>query len=95
LELQIANPQILRIIPLLQIRKFLRSARPQIANPQFFMINPQITNLQFTNVCHSANGKSANFHHRTEMMNRSAPFWPFHGKTTLKSAAGLCDRNIL
>jgi hypothetical protein len=36
LELQIANPQILWIIPLLEIRKFLRIARPQkIVTPQF------------------------------------------------------------
>jgi hypothetical protein len=41
---QIANPQILGLIPLLQIRKFLRCTSPQIANPQIFMIKPQIAN---------------------------------------------------
>ncbi len=47
---QIANPQILELIPLLQIRKFLRYASPQIANPQ--IANPQIANLQnTTNFC--------------------------------------------
>ncbi len=35
---QIANP----LIPLLQIRKFIRCANPQIANLQNFMINSQI-----------------------------------------------------
>ncbi len=38
-SLQIANPQILGPISLSLNRKFLRCASPQIANPQFFMIN--------------------------------------------------------
>jgi len=42
----------LGLIPLSQIRKFLRSASPQIANPQIFMINTQIANPQiFTKYC--------------------------------------------
>jgi hypothetical protein len=41
-SLQIANLQILGLILLSQIRKFLRCASLQIANPQIFMINPQI-----------------------------------------------------
>jgi sorbitol-specific phosphotransferase system component IIBC len=40
---KIANPQILGLILLSQIRKFLRCVNPQIANPQIFMINPQIS----------------------------------------------------
>jgi hypothetical protein len=34
---QITNPQILGLIPQLQIRKFLRCANPHIANPQIFL----------------------------------------------------------
>jgi hypothetical protein len=45
---QIANPQILVLIPLSQIRNFLRYASPQIANPQIFMIIPQIANPQIS-----------------------------------------------
>jgi hypothetical protein len=41
---QIANPQILGLISLSQILKFLKYASPQIANEQIFMINPQIAN---------------------------------------------------
>jgi hypothetical protein len=41
-SLQIENLQILGLILLSQIRKFLRCASPQIANPRIFMINPQI-----------------------------------------------------
>jgi hypothetical protein len=44
LSLQIPNPQIIILIPQLQICKFSRSANPLIANPQFFMIIPQIGN---------------------------------------------------
>jgi hypothetical protein len=40
---QIANPQILGLIPQSQIRKFLRCASPQIANPQICYVNPQIS----------------------------------------------------
>jgi hypothetical protein len=47
-SIQIGNPQILGLIELLQIRKLLMSARPQIANPQIFKINLQIANLQFS-----------------------------------------------
>jgi hypothetical protein len=36
-----ANPQILGLIPLLNIRKFLRFASPQSASPQIFVMNPQ------------------------------------------------------
>jgi hypothetical protein len=43
---QIANPQILGLISLSQILKFLRYASPQIANEQIFVINPQIANQQ-------------------------------------------------
>jgi hypothetical protein len=39
---QIANPKILGLVPLPQIRKFLRYASPQIENPQTFMIISQI-----------------------------------------------------
>jgi hypothetical protein len=41
---QIANPQILGLIPQLKIRKFLKCASPQIANPQTatFAEGPQI-----------------------------------------------------
>ncbi len=45
---QIANPQILGLIPQLQINKFLRCASPQIANPQIFMIYLQIENPQMS-----------------------------------------------
>ncbi len=44
---QIAIPHINGLIPLTQIRKFLRCDNPKIANLQIFMINPQIANLQF------------------------------------------------
>jgi hypothetical protein len=36
---QIANPQILGLTPLSQIRKFLMHAIPQITNPQIFIVN--------------------------------------------------------
>ncbi len=36
----------LGLIQLSQIWKFMRCVRPQIANPQIFMINPQIANPQ-------------------------------------------------
>ncbi len=41
---QIVNSQILVLILLLQIRKYLRYASPQIANLQIFMNNPEIAN---------------------------------------------------
>jgi hypothetical protein len=82
LEPRIANPQILWIIPLLQIRKFLRIARQQIANPQIFMIN-----LQITNVCQSANGKSANFF---TMEQNDDPFSPFLALQILIRAMWIC-----
>jgi hypothetical protein len=40
----IAYPQILGLIPMSQIRKFLSCANPQKANLQIFVINPQIAN---------------------------------------------------
>jgi hypothetical protein len=40
---QIANRQILGLIPLSQIRKFLRYASQQIANLPVCVINPQIS----------------------------------------------------
>jgi hypothetical protein len=46
-SLQIDNHQILGLIPLVQIRKFLRCASPQISNSQIFMINPQIFMITF------------------------------------------------
>jgi hypothetical protein len=49
---QIANPQILGLITLSQIRKFLRWASPQIANRQIVIINPQIPNLQTSTNAH-------------------------------------------
>ncbi len=45
------NPQILGLIPLLQIYTFLRFASPQIANSQVLMINPQIANPQISTKC--------------------------------------------
>jgi hypothetical protein len=45
---QIANLQILGLIPLSQISKILMCVSPQIANPQIFMINPQVANLQIS-----------------------------------------------
>jgi hypothetical protein len=45
---QISNPQILWLIALSQIRKFLRYASQQIANPQIFIINPQIATPQIS-----------------------------------------------
>ncbi len=41
---QIVNSQILVLILLSQIRKYLRYASPQIANLQIFMNNPEIAN---------------------------------------------------
>jgi hypothetical protein len=41
---QIANPKILGLIPMSQIGTIFWCASPQIANPQIFMINPQIAN---------------------------------------------------
>jgi hypothetical protein len=43
---QMAIPQILGLIQQSQIRKFLRHASPQTANPQIFMLYLQIANLQ-------------------------------------------------
>jgi hypothetical protein len=40
--------QVLVSISLSQIRKLLRCASPQIANPKFFIINPQVANPQNT-----------------------------------------------
>ncbi len=40
--LKFANPQILSLIPLSQIRKFLSIASPQIPNPQIFMKKSRI-----------------------------------------------------
>jgi hypothetical protein len=40
---QIANPQILGLVTLKQILKFPRYASSQIANPQIYLINPQIS----------------------------------------------------
>jgi hypothetical protein len=45
---QIANLQILGLILLSQIHKYLLSDSQQIANPQIFMINQQIANPQFS-----------------------------------------------
>ncbi len=45
---QMAKPQFLRLIPLSQIRKFLRCASPQIAIAKIFMIQPQIANPQIS-----------------------------------------------
>jgi hypothetical protein len=64
---QIANPQIPGLIPLSQIRKFLRYASPQIANPQIFFINPKIATPQIspkycTNLYHNSS-KSCPFNH--------------------------------
>jgi hypothetical protein len=42
------GPQILGLIPQLQIRQFLRCASPQIANPQIFLIFLQIAKLQIS-----------------------------------------------
>jgi hypothetical protein len=42
LFLQIANPQILGLIPLLQIYKFRSHATPRIPNPQIFIVNAKI-----------------------------------------------------
>ncbi len=39
---QVRKPQILGLIPLSEIRKFFWCVSLQIANPQFFIINPQI-----------------------------------------------------
>ncbi len=47
--LQSANPQIFGLTLQSEIRKFRRCARPQITNPQIFMINPQIANPQISN----------------------------------------------
>ncbi len=44
---QISNPQILRLILLSQIHKILRCASLQIANPQIFMVAPQIANVMY------------------------------------------------
>ncbi len=43
---QTANPEILVLIPLPQIRKFLRRAHPQIESSEIFMNNLRITNMQ-------------------------------------------------
>ncbi len=43
---QIANPKILGLIPLSQIRKFLWCASPEVVNPQIFMNYPQILYLE-------------------------------------------------
>ncbi len=45
---QIANPEILRLIPQWQIPKFLRCARPHKKSQiqKFVMIKPQVANLQ-------------------------------------------------
>jgi hypothetical protein len=51
---QVANQNILRLVPQLQLRKFLtyEYASPQIANPQIFMIYLQIANMQiYTKYC--------------------------------------------
>jgi hypothetical protein len=61
-SLQIANLQILGLILLSQIRKFLRCASPQIANPQIFMINPQISSKFCTFL--SKNSPSSRLFHR-------------------------------
>jgi hypothetical protein len=54
---QVANPHILSLIPLSQIRKLLRCAIPQIKNSQIFFINPQISNSQISRkYCHIAKG---------------------------------------
>ncbi len=45
---QIENLEILRLILISEIRKFLMCASLQIANPQIFMINPQITKLHIS-----------------------------------------------
>jgi hypothetical protein len=42
------SPQILGIIPLPHIRKFLRWGSPQIENPQIYMTIPQIDNLKIS-----------------------------------------------
>jgi hypothetical protein len=45
---QIANPQILGFIPLLQIRKFFRCVNLQISNPQIFITIRTSANLYQT-----------------------------------------------
>jgi len=47
---QVANSQnsSAHFFPLLQIRKFIRCASPQIANPKIFMISPQTANPQIS-----------------------------------------------
>ncbi len=54
---QFANQHILRSIPLYQIRKFLRWACSQIANPQFFQTILQIADPLISYVCQFANRK--------------------------------------
>jgi hypothetical protein len=46
---QTANPKILSLLPLSQIRKFLLCTSRQVANPQIFMIYPQISYFKSAN----------------------------------------------
>jgi hypothetical protein len=52
--LQNTNQQVLGLILLLQIRKFLRCASPQILKPKIFMIDQQITNPHFHTKLHNS-----------------------------------------
>jgi hypothetical protein len=47
--LQSANSQIFVLTLQSEIRKFRRCTRPQITNPQIFLINPEIANPQISN----------------------------------------------
>ncbi len=58
----IANLQNLGLIPLPQINKFLRRASLQIVNPQFLMVNPQITNRKFLGCYSPLNANPQVFH---------------------------------
>jgi hypothetical protein len=51
---QVANPQILDLILLSQIRKFLNYACPHVANPQIFMNNQHINKFlqNSAQLCH-------------------------------------------
>jgi hypothetical protein len=69
-------------IPQAQIRKFLGYASPQIANPQYFMINPQIANLQISYLCQSDTSKSENVSPDKTSFKKLTCFLPFHGRNT-------------
>jgi hypothetical protein len=51
---QIANPHILGLIPLSQIRKFLRCASPQIANLIFALLICKWQYLNFYKIMHNS-----------------------------------------